>query len=508
MVRVYHGARPRLTRYAEAVVPGMLVYVDPVRLAALRGAADVAAERWTIRRGDLLAPDLLRPPDWSLYVVTLRADRARVIAYLEHVAADRDELGDATLCDVDITPVLERLGCSAGIGGFPAWARSPRVLTPTDSDLLRYRLGLPLDLIAPRPVPPPPPAPPPPAIGFVYDRAASELLAAVHDDLASDTSRTVLADRLLELGDPRGELIALQLARARAGAPATPRERELIAQHGHAWTKPLSACLAAYGFRRGFLATAVVDDRAMMQPVWYEHPLWATVEELETRNPTLLFAPSLRSLRRVAIPGALFEALALQEQPLAIEAIVGTTVNTGGPGKRPVQGGVELPLYRLEPIAETTMLERVHSMSISIDSAPRAEQADYFLGTRLGMRLQHIELFNPHLASIDPAPWRRAFERNQPLSLGLRGVVDDWIAVVVRRRGSIVLQLGDPARARLPNLEPIMPVVAYLGRGLGAITLERVGEDRFGIDLQPALASLRRVFPTVELGAVHRWRSP
>lgn len=76
--------QPRVVRgcYTELVVPGMLVYVAPERLARLRGNA---RERWTIRRGELLDRNLLQPDGWTLYVATLRDDRAWVIAYLEHV---------------------------------------------------------------------------------------------------------------------------------------------------------------------------------------------------------------------------------------------------------------------------------------------------------------------------------------------------------------------------------------------------------------------------------------
>jgi hypothetical protein len=485
----------------------MLVHVAPDRLAALRGDA---GETWPIRRGELLAPDLLGPADWSLYIATVRAARVHVVAYLEEVAADRDELGDATPCDVDITPLLDRLGCSGGTAGFAAWAARPRVLTKTDVDLLRYRLGLPLDLGAPLQLSPPPPRPPTPvpAIELADDPAAMELLAAVYDDLAADSSRMVLADRLIELGDPRGEMIALQLARARTGAPATPRERELIAQHGRAWTKPLSKCFVSYGFRRGFLATAVLDDRTTLSPAWYEHPAWATVEELETGNATLLLSPSLCSLRRVAIPGAVLETLALQAWPLAIEAIVGTTKRTGGPSGRFVQGGVGLPLHGLPRLGESTALERLSSMSISIEGAALAGQAEAFLATRLGLRLEHVELFAPHLVMVEPERWRRVHDRNRPLSLGLRGVVDNWIAVVVRQSGSITVQLGDPAYSHQPSLRPILPLIEALGRGLGSISLERVGEDPFGIDLRPAAEELRSAFAEVRLVASHRWRSP
>jgi hypothetical protein len=344
--------------------------------------------------------------------------------------------------------------------------------------------------------------------GFSGDEAAMRLLAAVYEDLAADASRMVLADRLIELGDPRGEMMALQLARSRSGEPVTSRERELFSQHGHAWTRPLTGCLVMYGFRRGFLATAVVDDRAMMQPAWFEHPLWATVEELETRNPTLLLAPVLRSLRRVAIPGERLATLALHDQPLPIEVIVGSAVNTGGAPGRLVQGGIEIPLADLQLFVRTRVLDRVHSMCLSIETAPAAAQADAFLRTRLGMRLEHVELFAPDLAAIDPEPWRRVFDRNRPLSLGLRGAVDGWIAVVIRLRDSIVVQLGEPSGARRPDLRPILPAIASLGQGLEAIAIEHVGDSRVAIDLRPTAAELRRVFPTVQLVPAHRWRSP
>ena len=502
-LRAVTASRPR---YPAPVVLGILVYVDHERLAGLQsnpGPQSNPGERWTIRRGDLLARDLLRQTGWSLYVTTIREERVRLIAYLEDVAVDRDELGDATTCDLDLMPMLERLGCH-GVDRFPTWAMQPRVLTRSDADLLRYHLGLPLDLNVPPPaLPPPPPPPPPPLTGFEHDATAMRLLAAVYEDLASDTNRMVLADRLLELGDPRGEMIALQLARARSRRPASPRERELITQYGHTWVKLPG--LALYGFRRGFLATAVVDDRATQDRGWHEHPAWATVEELETRNPALLLAPGLRSLGRGAIPGELLESLASHDRPLGLHTIVGISVNSGG---RLVQGGVALPLHELQPLVGTRMLDGLRSMSISIETAPLAEQADRFLRTRLGMHLEHVELFMRDLAAVEPEPWRLVYERNRPLSLGLRGVVDGWLVVVVRQRGSIVVQLGAPATAQQPSIAPIVPAIASLGYGLGSIKVERVGADRFGIDLQPVVEELWRAFPIVELVSTHRWRSP
>jgi uncharacterized protein (TIGR02996 family) len=57
-----------------------------------------------------------------------------------------------------------------------------------------------------------------------------KLFAAVYADPAADEARQVLADRLVELGDPRGEVIALQMKR-----PDDARAKRLIAKHRAAW---------------------------------------------------------------------------------------------------------------------------------------------------------------------------------------------------------------------------------------------------------------------------------
>ena len=72
-------------------------------------------------------------------------------------------------------------------------------------------------------------------------RRTAELLAAVYANLADDGPRLVLADHLAELGDPRGELIALQCqgtpltaeaAGARQPSSSTPTARAWLAELG------------------------------------------------------------------------------------------------------------------------------------------------------------------------------------------------------------------------------------------------------------------------------------
>jgi uncharacterized protein (TIGR02996 family) len=53
------------------------------------------------------------------------------------------------------------------------------------------------------------------------ERSLVELFQAVYDEPTSDAPRRVQADALQEQGDPRATFIALQLARAATGEPAS-----------------------------------------------------------------------------------------------------------------------------------------------------------------------------------------------------------------------------------------------------------------------------------------------
>lgn len=474
----------------------MLVYIAAERLDEVCNTT----EPWEIRRSELVADRVTRPLEWTYFVATIRDGAARLIAYVEQGAPDRDDLVHPTPCDFDLGPLLPRLGCLGGVDGLVEWARWPRVLAKSDDDLLRYRLGLPLD-VAVQHEPPPKPLPKP--TGFEHDALAMKLLAAVYEDPASDANRMVLADRLLDLGDPRGEMIALQLGRVQSGAPASERERDLITQYGQIWAQPIARCLALYGFRRGFVGTAVVADRAITDPGLIEHPAWATVEELETRSSVFVYAPGMRGVRRLATSGDVLLAIADGDHEVAVEAIVGASIPTGS--GRFVQGGVEILLSR---VGKTANLPRLHSMSISIEDPPLAQRAMQFLTSALGERLQHVELFRQDLRETDVAPWRHIYQVNRPLSLGLRGVIDDWVVAIVRQRGAITVQLGDSSSGRRPSLQPIMRVINALAGKLTSLTLERVGPDKFGTSLQPVVAELERGFATVTVAQAASWRSP
>lgn len=103
--------------------------------------------------------------------------------------------------------------------------------------------------------------------------ALFERVAQVPDD---DAPRLVMADLLLERGDPRGEFISLQLAQAAGDSSARTHGRLKILEGRHVrqWLPP-GVDAADAGFRRGFLFSAT-----LVGPTNPFHREWGAVEEL------------------------------------------------------------------------------------------------------------------------------------------------------------------------------------------------------------------------------------
>lgn len=138
------------------------------------------------------------------------------------------------------------------------------------------------------------------------DLDPKELFAAVYANPADDQARSVLADLLQERSDPRGELIALQLARA-AGGKRSKRETELLAAHGREWLGPIEPVVLKSGlvYERGFLAKCGVrSDGIQNASDLIDCPEWRTVTDIDVRSwahpRSLLEAiPFLRVVRGV-----------------------------------------------------------------------------------------------------------------------------------------------------------------------------------------------------------------
>jgi uncharacterized protein (TIGR02996 family) len=101
------------------------------------------------------------------------------------------------------------------------------------------------------------------------------LLAAIAADPDDDGPRIVYADWLLQAGDPRGELIAIQCALARGRTPElVARERSLLERHEAEWLAAAGLVTGESRFVRGFaekvdttaVRAASAIDRLVEQP--------------------------------------------------------------------------------------------------------------------------------------------------------------------------------------------------------------------------------------------------
>lgn len=96
------------------------------------------------------------------------------------------------------------------------------------------------------------------------------LVRAAHARFGDVEALRVIADRLCELADPRGELMALQLARG----DDAPGAHVLVRRHGYQWM-PHGVSLADARFERGCLVQARV-----IEPVDATHPAWQTIRSM------------------------------------------------------------------------------------------------------------------------------------------------------------------------------------------------------------------------------------
>jgi uncharacterized protein (TIGR02996 family) len=133
----------------------------------------------------------------------------------------------------------------------------------------------------------------------VEDQAAiAGLFAQVYAQPDDDQVRHVLADALIARGDPRGELIQLQL---QPEADHERRTMQLLQQHGLTWLGGLRRIVVPVAYERGFLASCVVVARPGDALACAE---WGTVHTIElTREATgFTLAPSMTALRRIVNP--------------------------------------------------------------------------------------------------------------------------------------------------------------------------------------------------------------
>ncbi|AKF09797.1 TIGR02996 domain-containing protein [Sandaracinus amylolyticus] len=130
-----------------------------------------------------------------------------------------------------------------------------------------------------------------------------ELLRAIVDDPDADAPRAAYAARLIEAGDPHGELIRLQLRLARLrlgddgfGALLATQDR-LVAAHPERWLAPRERRVA--WLRRGFYWRATIDEVALADAELARHPIVA-IDAYDARVPdALLGSPLLLRARAI-----------------------------------------------------------------------------------------------------------------------------------------------------------------------------------------------------------------
>jgi uncharacterized protein (TIGR02996 family) len=146
--------------------------------------------------------------------------------------------------------------------------------------------------------------------------SGEDLLAQIYERPDDLGLRLVYADWLVERGDPRGELITLQLRRAEGqGTPADlRREGVLLRSYRKTWLGGIAAAVDKHVvFERGFASSCRIVDPSLV-PATVGRPEWSTVEELIFHGARRALAdlaghPVMRSLRALTAEVSVLAAL-------------------------------------------------------------------------------------------------------------------------------------------------------------------------------------------------------
>ncbi|MFT3712784.1 MAG: TIGR02996 domain-containing protein [Archangium sp.] len=204
-------------------------------------------------------------------------------------------------------------------------------------------------------------------------KSGEELLAAVYANPSDLGLRAVYGDWLTQQGDPRGELISLQLAPATAKSES--RMRSLIKQHWRAWAGPISDWFTSgYSrgtevpvFKAGFVSSCLVqgpvlgDQEAALRAL-LEHQEWRTVEKLVTWPTFTLGVHHALAHRNFPLVKEL--EFTLQHRDLAplVES------KAGGNLER-----ITVWLTRDDPAVDLASLKGVRHLTVHLESLPFVE---------------------------------------------------------------------------------------------------------------------------------------
>ncbi len=269
-------------------------------------------------------------------------------------------------------------------------------------------------------------------------RTEAELLAAIYAAPDDDGPRIVYGDWLQERGDPRGEFIALQIAKAhgKLTKDQARREKDLLAEYVAKWIPPLPINKTGVKFERGFL----VEGES---PEWFgDDPAWATVRR--TNAVPISDASHTASLRSLhAVPSGAFTRLAKLKRPLALEELAWQ-----GPGPDDTNAFAAFAKIRVLPKLRRLELEPHGRWLESVG----AKELAWLIGAPATQQLEELRvLLAPNripglIAAFAKRPLRRleTYHRNDALAPG-------WQTTIERDAAGALAKLTILVHDRPPN---------------------------------------------------------
>jgi uncharacterized protein (TIGR02996 family) len=314
-------------------------------------------------------------------------------------------------------------------------------------------------------------------------------LAAIVANPANDTPRRDYAARLEERGDPRGELIALQLARVERGETVSERERTLVAQVGSRVLGPLALYLESFALERGFLARCRVAEGTMIPEALCSDPVWGTVEDIASVDPRVLTSPALTAARIARVDGRALARLLYHDGTSSYDTLL------------PYRGthGIALALGSRrdwDELLDARALPRLRALAL--DGTQLADRAAALLSSPLATRLAQLDVW---IERDQVAHWRAAFDASTLPVLTLRFTLDHIEPVIAleRRRGPhrLVVELRATVSAKIAR--HLAPIIETAGAGLSAVELVDTSLASFAAQQPDLLDRLAPRFPAIEV---------
>ncbi len=227
------------------------------------------------------------------------------------------------------------------------------------------------------------------------------LFAAVYANPFADAPRAVLADHLMEAGDPRGEFIALQLQKPKG---TLRRERQLLEAHESDWLGPLAHVVLPMSneWERGFLSAT----HARLHGETVGDPRWATVTRLEMiaadhARPFELTCGTMTHLMELTGASPLCLDLLLKGKPAkqqrALKGFADPTTGFHWPPLEHLGLRLERTVHgiakrHVDALLRAASFPQLRSLALDITPYWNALEIEWLWKSRLARRLQNLTL--------------------------------------------------------------------------------------------------------------------